>query len=126
MTAVGILTRIFLGEDPRTSEPIGKGADLCVDVLPRWNPDDGSIDMYYWYYGTLALFQVGGAHWRKWNDAMVDAIVNHQHPKSTGARTGSWDPIDAWSDEGGRVYSTAVMVMCLEVYYRYPKVFGSR
>ncbi len=125
MTAVGILTRIFLGEDPRTSELIRKGADLCVELPPRWNPDDGSIDMYYWYYGTLALFQVGGTHWKKWNAAMVEAIVNHQHREGNGSRTGSWDPLCCWGDDGGRVYSTAVLAMCLEVYYRYPKVFGA-
>jgi hypothetical protein len=125
MTAVGVLTRIFLGEDPDTSELIRKGADLCVERLPTWNPDDGSIDMYYWYYGTLALFQVGGPRWAKWNRAMVDAIVNHQHAARTGSRTGSWDPLCVWGDEGGRVYSTALLAMCLEVYYRYPKVFGT-
>jgi hypothetical protein len=126
MTAVGVLSRIFLGEDPRTSEPIRKGADLCVALPPVWNPDDGSIDMYYWYYGTLAMFQVGGAPWKKWNAAMVPAIVKSQHQKGSGARTGSWDPLGVWGDDGGRVYSTAVMVMCLEVYYRYERVFGGR
>jgi hypothetical protein len=126
MTSVGILTRIFLGEDPRTSPMIKKGADLCIQTLPDWNPDDGSIDMYYWYYATLALYQVGGSHWREWNKAMKDAIVRHQHGKGTGTRKGSWDPIGAWGDDGGRVYSTATMVMCLEVYYRYGKVFGTR
>jgi len=125
MTAVGILTRIFLGEDPRTSDMIRKGADLCVELPPKWNPDDGSIDMYYWYYGTLAIFQVGGTPWRKWNEAMVSAIVGHQHGKGTGAHQGSWDPIGCWGDDGGRVYSTAMLAMCLEVYYRYPKVFGT-
>jgi hypothetical protein len=124
MTAVGMLTRIFLGEDPRTSEMIRKGADLCMEHLPTWNPDDGSIDMYYWYYATLALFQVGGTYWKKWNVNMKDAIVKSQHPKGSGSRTGSWDPIGPWGGDGGRVYSTACLVMCLEVYYRYDRVFG--
>ncbi|HEX5138940.1 MAG TPA: prenyltransferase/squalene oxidase repeat-containing protein [Planctomycetota bacterium] len=126
MTGVGILCRIFLGEDPKTSEIIRKGANLCVDLPPKWNPDDGSIDMYYWYYATLALFQVGGTPWKKWNDAMVDAIVKHQNLQGTGSRTGSWDPIGVWGDDGGRVYSTAVLVMCLEIYYRYDRVFGAK
>jgi hypothetical protein len=126
MTAVGVLTRIFLGEDPRSSEMIRKGAELCADLPPKWNPDDGSIDMYYWYYGTLAMFQVGGSPWTRWNKAMVDAIVNHQHREGSGSRTGSWDPLCVWGDEGGRVYSTAVLAMCLEVYYRYPRVFGAK
>jgi len=125
MTAVGVLSRVFLGEDPATSVLVKKGADLCVETPPVWNPDDGSIDMYYWYYGTLAMFQVGGTHWRKWNGAMRDAVLEHQHMKGSGSRTGSWDPIGAWGDDGGRVYSTALMAMCLEVYYRYPKVFGA-
>jgi hypothetical protein len=126
MTAVGILTRIFLGEDPRQSEMIRKGSQLCLDVLPTWNADDGSIDMYYWYYATLAIFQVGGSTWKKWNEAMKDAIVKHQHGKNSGSKTGSWDPIGPWGPDGGRVYSTATMVMCLEVYYRYDRVFGLR
>ncbi|MHC4136132.1 MAG: hypothetical protein ACYS0K_14225, partial [Planctomycetota bacterium] len=124
MTAAGILSRIFLGEDPRASEMIKKGANLCVELPPVWNPDTGDIDMYYWYYATLALFQTGGAYWRKWNENMKDAIVKNQHQKGSGSRTGSWDPIGVWGDDGGRVYSTAVLVMCLEVYYRYDRVFG--
>jgi len=124
MTAVAVLTRIFLGEDPASSEMIRKGARVCADHLPRWDPDDGSIDMYYWYYGTLAMFQVGGASWKAWNKAMVPAIVKSQHRKESGARAGSWDPIGPWGHDGGRVYSTALMVLCLEVYYRYDRVFG--
>jgi len=126
MTAAGILCRIFLGEDPRTSKAIRMGADLCCEQLPAWNPDDGSIDMYYWYYATLALYQVGGTHWARWNKAMLDAIVKSQHPRNSGSRTGSWDPIGPWGPDGGRVYSTAVLTMCLEVYYRYDRVFGGR
>ncbi|MCZ6786390.1 MAG: hypothetical protein O7E54_04410, partial [Planctomycetota bacterium] len=40
--------------------------------------------------------------------------LDHQHPKGSGARTGSWDPIGPWGPDGGRVYSTAVMVLCLD------------
>jgi len=66
MTAVGVLARVFMGEDPRTSKVIKLGAGLCAKLPPRWNPSDGSIDMYYWYYATLAMFQVGGDSWRTW------------------------------------------------------------
>jgi hypothetical protein len=123
LTAVGILTRIFLGENPETSEAIRKGTELCVKVLPRWDESDGSIDMYYWYYGSLAMFQVGGEAWRAWNSAMKPEILDHQ--RMDGDQKGSWDPIGPWGREGGRVYSTAVCVMCLEVYYRYDRVFGA-
>jgi hypothetical protein len=43
-----------------------------------------------------------------------------------GASRGSWDPIGPWGFSGGRVYSTAIGVLCLEVYFRYAKVLGAR
>ena len=68
MTGVGMLARVFTGEDPRKSDAIQKGAALSARLPPTWNPSDGSIDMYYWYYATLAMFQVGGKAWIAWND----------------------------------------------------------
>ena len=35
---------------------------------------------------------------------------------------GSWDPAGAWGEDGGRVYSTAILVLTLEAYYRYTKI----
>ena len=43
--------------------------------------------------------------------------MEHQQPKGSGARAGSFDPMDSWGPDGGRVYSTALMTMALEVYY---------
>jgi hypothetical protein len=34
---------------------------------------------------------------------------------------GSWDPIGEWGISGGRVYSTALGAMTLEVYYRFER-----
>ncbi len=119
LTAVGMTARVFLGQDPNQSESIQRGADLLLTALPEWSSQ--KIDMYYWYYGTLAMYQVGGDPWRKWNTAMQKAILDQQY--SQGCEKGSWDPVGAWGEEGGRIYSTALMTLCLEVYYRYPKVF---
>jgi len=126
MTAVGILTRIFLGENPKESRMIKKGADQCLKIVPVWDTEDGSIDMYYWYYGSLALYQVGGNAWKTWSKAMVPCILKNQFPKGSGARTGSWDPIGPWGPDGGRVYATAMMVLCLETPYRYRRVHSVR
>ena len=124
MTASGIMTRLLSGEPP-TSEIVAKGAALCLNQPPRWDPTDGSIDMYYWYWGTLAMFQVGGDPWGKWNEALKEAVVKHQHLEGNGSRTGSWDPAGPWGiQDGGRVYSTALMTLCMEIYYRYDRVHG--
>jgi hypothetical protein len=127
MTGVGMLARIFIGEDPRRSEIIKKGSDLCAKLPPTWNPQDGSIDMYYWYYATLGMFQVGGPNWKTWNENLKTAVIDNQRKDTTFCMyKGSWDPIGPWGPDGGRVYSTALLAMCLEVYYRYGKVFGTK
>ena len=106
MTAAGILTRILLGEDPRTSALIQKGATLCAQLQPAWD-QRGSIDMYFWYLGTRALFEVGGAHWRDWPTNLRNHLVAGQD------KGGSWDPVGPWGHDGGRVYSTAICALSL-------------
>jgi hypothetical protein len=122
MTAAGVLTRIFCGQDPKQNESIQKGVQLMLKKAPRWDVDAGTIDMYYWYYGTLALHQVGGSAWKRWNEAMKTAIVDNQRTDAGRDEKGSWDPMGPWAPEGGRVYSTATMALCLQVYYRYQRV----
>ncbi|MDA1195820.1 MAG: hypothetical protein O2894_11625, partial [Planctomycetota bacterium] len=125
MTAAGIMTRVFLGDDPAQSEIIQKGAALCAKLPPIWNIENGSIDMLYWYYGTQAMFQVGGQHWRKWSGYLRKAVAETQRLDGTRCGSfGSWDPMDPWGDLGGRVYSTALMVLCLEIQTRHARVFG--
>jgi hypothetical protein len=114
MTATALLVRVYAGQDPRREPLIGKGADACVEVLPEWNPDNGSIDVYYWLQGTRALHYVGGKPWRKWAIAMRAVASLSQHPDGSGSRTGSWDPIGVWGPDGGRVYATAAMTLALK------------
>ncbi len=124
LTAVGMLVRIFADQDSSKDELITKGADLLAQKVPIWEVSTGGIDFYYWYYATLAMFQVGGPRWTKWNEALKTACIEHQHTNKDECSFGSWDAIDPWSGAGGRVYSTAMNCLCMEVYYRYPQVFG--
>jgi len=114
MTAAAIAMRVDLGEAPRSSAMVQKGIGLCLEQLPVWDPNDGSIDMYYWFHGTVAMARVGGDPWAKWRQALEAALLKSQHPMGSGARAGSWDPIGPWGDDGGRVYSTALMALSLE------------
>jgi hypothetical protein len=41
-----------------------------------------------------------------------------------GDLAGSWDPKCIWGGYGGRVYSTAMSALCLEVYYRFLPVYS--
>jgi hypothetical protein len=127
MTAVAVLVRIFAGHTAGDDPMIEKGAELMAAKLPKWTGDanPSEVDFYYWYYGTLAMFQVGGSHWDKWNNAIKTEIVDHQRANKEECAFGSWDPIDPWSAAGGRVYATTLNCLCMEVYYRYPRVFGA-
>ena len=124
MTAVALLCRFFLGQDPGKDDIMVKSADLMRKTLPEWDPDGFGCDMYYWYYGSYAMYQMGGKHWKSWNEALKKAILPSQ--RKDGDFKGSWDPVGPWGFSGGRVYSTALGVLCLEVYFRYAKVLGAR
>ncbi|MGE0760163.1 MAG: hypothetical protein AB7O38_24335, partial [Pirellulaceae bacterium] len=71
----------------------------------------------YWYYATLALFHRQGEAWQTWNAQLQRELVPRQHRE--GPLAGSWDTRDVWGGYGGRIYTTAMAALCLEVYYRY-------
>ena len=133
MTAVSVLCRLFAGESRREPD-IQRGVKILLGSLPRWRPATGkrksTINMYYWYYASYALYQYGKSPWKQWSPAMLDALCDNQ--RLGGCEDGSWDPIGEWGAVGGRVYATALTAMTLEVYYRYqraqetPAALGSR
>jgi len=124
MTAVGLLARIFLGQTPEQAPVMKKHAELLRRSLPKWEPEARGCDMYYWYYGTYAMYQLGRDDWAAWSRAMKPAMVDTQ--RTDGDERGSWDPVGPWGYVGGRVYSTALMTLSLEVYFRYGRVLGAR
>ena len=122
-TAAAVLLRLLLGEDPRRSEAVGAGVALLEALPPAWDPDAGTIDPVYWYFGTLATHQVGGQAWTTWAAALQGVVSASQRTDGESCRyLGSWDPIGPWGLEGGRVASTALLAMCLEVDTRYERV----
>lgn len=112
MTAEALFCKQMLGlnrTNPQSLEAVG--------YLMERLPDRQSEDLYYWYYGTLAMYQYGGSEWRAWNGKLRDYLVADQ--RTTGHAAGSWDPKAPWGPYGGRVFSTALSTLCLEVYYRF-------
>ena len=118
MTAEALVCWQFLGM-PR-EHPAGNEAG---DYLLRELPGDEKTNLYYWYYATLAMYQLQGVHWRRWNDRLQTTLVDSQ--RKIGPLAGSWDPDTVWGGYGGRVYSTALATLCLEVYYRFLPLYES-
>jgi hypothetical protein len=112
MTAEAMASRFFLQLTPSPAQ-IAEATDYLLDELPQ----SGVANYYYWYYGTLTMFQVQGQAWEQWNQAMQYELTRRQ--RTDGHLAGSWDPDSVWGSYGGRVYSTALATLCLEVYYRY-------
>ena len=82
-----------------------------------------NINLYLWYNCTMAMFQVGGKPWERWNRAVRDRVIGLQ-VQGEGCDRGSWPPDDQYGTQGGRVYSTALAVLTLEVYYRFQRIAG--
>jgi hypothetical protein len=112
MTAEAIFCRQLLG-----MSRINPSSDEAGDFILEELPGQGETNLYYWYYGTLATYQLQGDHWEIWNKAMQKALLRSQ--RSDGDLAGSWDPDTVWGAYGGRAYGTAMSALCLEVYYRY-------
>ncbi|MEN0110170.1 MAG: hypothetical protein AAF805_05565, partial [Planctomycetota bacterium] len=113
LTAVGLLSRMYLGwrqGDPRLARGIA--------ALAEEGPDRGNY--YFNYYAAQAIFHAtGGAGpvWRAWNEELREQLIAQQ--ETEGHRRGSWWVEGPHNRRGGRLYTTALAVMTLEVYYRY-------
>ena len=118
--AAGLFSRLLLGWKP--VNPLCRSAsDFLLAKLPAWPTSQLDVDFVYWFFGSHALFQVGGDSWKQWNGALKETLLPHQ--RRGGDEEGSWNPAGTWSAEGGRVASTALGALCLEVYYRYMPLF---
>jgi hypothetical protein len=121
MTAAGMACRFFMGW--KRSHPFMIGsANYLLDFLPQWKRglEKGQAIawyFYYWYYGTMAMHQMGGRYWRAWNEKIKTMLPENQRREPPDL-AGSWDP-DTAVLNGGRLFSTPVAIMTLETYYRF-------
>ena len=119
-TGVGMLARQFMLQQPDVPLVAEAAKYLASQAEARWGGRQAGradTDYYLWYNCSLAMFQVGGELWDRWNNPVRDAIIALQ--RHEGCQCGSWDPSDRWGRLGGRIYSTALAILTLEVYYRY-------
>jgi len=134
ITSVGMLCRIFLGGEGYEDE-----IRQCADFLLARELKDGKAvpggasgqlakNLYYTYYSALSMFQFGGEFWSNWNTMFRDPLVKLQVQQKLDDRgrfvRGSWDPANhTLGKHGGRVYTTAMAILSLEVYYRFLPVY---
>ena len=119
MTAEALYCRQILGSAATTPSANREAIDRLAGSLPTDRP----ANLYYWYYAMLALHHNRHADhhanstWSDWNARLKSTLLPMQ--VRSGQNAGSWSPTTLWGGYGGRVYTTALSTMCLEVYYRY-------
>lgn len=116
-TSVGLFAKMFTGS-PREAKFLDNGTAL----LSQWGYSP--TDLYYNYYASMVMRHYGGVRWQKWNEAMRDYLVATQEFR--GHETGSWyfdEPDKTHNRKGGRLYTTVMAIMTLEVYYRYMPIY---
>ncbi len=113
MSSEAMVCRAFLGKMP-THDATQYFAEFIDEELPGTTEE---ANLYYWYYATLALYQLQTESWQQWSTQVQKTLLATQHQH--GAQKGSWDADTRWGSYGGRVYSTAMATLTLEVYLRY-------
>ncbi len=119
MTAAALLSRQYLGWGQRNPGLI-RGCDFLLQQPPpaKNSPVQKLGPLYYYYYASQVMHNMGDKYWETWNPPMRDFLIRTQ--EKDGHKAGSWDPDGAdWGKEGGRIYSTSLAILTLEVYYRY-------
>ena len=122
--AMALYGRFLLGQDPADHPDMLELADFLPAQLPAADAPSPVLDPDFLHFATYALYQTGGPRWQQWNTALKNLVLSTA--RTEGSALGSWDPVGPGAEEGGRVYTTAVHVLCLEVYFRYASVLGAR
>jgi hypothetical protein len=113
MTGVGLLAMEYLGAT-RKDRAVSESVDTILGEMPTTEQPD----VYYWYYATLAMHNLPGPEWERWNRQIRKILIETQTKR--GCAEGSWNPAeDAWGLHGGRLMVTSLSALTLEVYYRY-------
>ena len=118
MTAEALVCRQILGW-PRDFPALKQGVAIVEENLHA----SAERNIYYWYYATQLLHNMRDKQaWPRWNQKIRDGLIDLQ-TKGNGCDRGSWDPIspleDTWGRSAGRLYTTSLSLLTLEVYYRY-------
>ena len=115
-TAIGLTLMLFLGQSPYET-PFQMSLDRLAEMGPLPN------NIYHNYYTSLALHHSRHPSWEQWNQTLRDYLVRTQ--TTNGHMAGSWHFPDRWGDVGGRLYTTALCAMTLEVYYRFMPLYAA-
>lgn len=114
MTAVATYCRLLLGGNPR-----GPNVQAGVRFIRKNQPRALDVNLYFAYYATQALYELGGKDWDDWNAGKAgfrDLLVKNQDDgMKVKGNAGSWR---GHAFLGGRIGATSFALLSLLVYHR--------
>jgi hypothetical protein len=118
LTAAGAWAYMMASAAPERAQ-LDKYRDVILEGSENAAFGDGdrrSNDLYFGYFGSLALHQMGGEAWSRWFGRVKTALVRSQQAD------GSWAAdLDKWGGHGGQAYTTAIAALTLQTPHRYPR-----
>lgn len=114
---MGAVCAVFLGRTAGDDLLESLAAGIAAEQTPTAWP----CNTYDLYYSSLAMFQLGGKHWERWDRPVRQLLLDAQ--RGDGCFAGSWD----WQGtafhghDTGRLLSTALNCLTLEAHYRYAR-----
>jgi hypothetical protein len=135
MTAVGLLCKQYLGASPRNPGLLD-GLERLKENPPGKEAAGNRDNLYYEYYATQVMHNMGGDSWEFWNkgevmedgkpkkvhDGIRDVLIKKQDAgdeEKHDHQKGSWAPKGEGLNDGGRIMWTSLSLLELEVYYRH-------
>lgn len=102
-----------------------------AENLPDWKANN--IDVQYYYFASLALCHIGGDYWNDWAEPLSTQVLENQRGYTELDKErkmnssvklldyGTWDPVGVNGPRYGRVYTTAMCGLSLQIWHRYKK-----
>ena len=119
MAGAGILSFSLGGK--HGDERAGRAGEFLLRYpLIDYNRTRFNQERYFYstFYGSQAMFQLGGRYWREFYPAMARTLVANQHSD------GSWDVEDhEYDSQFGRTCTTALAVLALSPPYQLLPIF---
>jgi hypothetical protein len=129
LTSIGLLMRYYIDGWRSDNRGFAEGVKglMARAPTPKAKPQ---FDMYFYYYATQVVRFYGKEEWATWNDGpkaadgtrkggVQDWLISLQDRAPTNR--GSWPPEQGQfiGQDCGRLGTTALCLLTLEVYYRY-------
>jgi hypothetical protein len=129
LTAIGLLMRYYIDGWRANNRGFAEGVKGLMTRAPS-PQNKPNFDMYYYYYATQVVRFYGKEEWTTWNEGpkgadgtrkggVQDWLISLQD--RAAVQRGSWPPDKSpyIGPACGRLGTTALCLLTLEVYYRY-------